>query len=610
MGKYEADRGQRSREKRETSSAQTQAVKAETTRKAPTPQQIASRQKAARNQRIAIIGACSVALLVLIIVIICLLMNTGSADDGKILDNVYAAGVDLSGMTKDEARNALQLATGKAVGKKDMVIVLPDGVLELSPEDTHPSVDVDAVVDAAYDYGRTGSEEEQAAIREGAKDSVYTIALLPYMKDLDLNYIYTTIDSFCTARGDESVPPTVTVSGERPTYDPEHPDRSVVHQVMTITIGSPDYELDTDDLYAEVLDAYSLNETEVHFGDAGDMTPEGLVAQEIFDEYCAYPQNAAQDEQTYEVTPEVYGYGFDIDQVQELIDNADFGQVLEIELEFLHPDVTAEDLRDGLFDVELGDMTTTAQEDSVSRNNNLKVSCEALDGLIIGPGDTFSFNKALGRPTAQQGYKQCAGYVDGVLTDIMGGGIDQTASTLYYCALMADLDILERTSNGYAVSYIDPGLDVCIDWGIKDLKFVNNTEGPIRIDAKASGNSVSIQLVGSEELSYTVEIITEELECFEPETVYQKMDKDNIHGYTDGTVLEEGITGYLVQTSVEKTHKQTHLVISTTLVDTSKYDKRDQKVVKIEPSIGVGDLDPTEPTDPTVPEEPVEAPEA
>ncbi|MBE6924184.1 MAG: hypothetical protein E7466_02945 [Ruminococcaceae bacterium] len=574
MGKYEADRRPNIRQNTTVSTQRANTAVDDATRKAPTPQQIASRQKAQRNQRIAIISACAGALLLLIIMIVCLLLNPSETDSNTIANNVYAAGVDLSGMTKDEARNALKMAIGQSVQKKNMIVILPDGKLELSPADTHPTVDVDAVVDAAFSYGRNGSTQQSG---------VYTVALLPYMKQLDTDYIRSAIDEFCAERG-EVVQSTVSISGQRPEFDPENPDKPVVHQMLTITIGSPDYNLDAQTIYDDVLDKFSLNQTEVQYLSTEDHLPETILAEDVFAQFCTQPVNAEQDPKTYEITPEIYGYGFDIDEVQKLIDDASFGQTLEIELEFLEPDVTAAKLRDGMFVVLLGEYTTICSEEdsSPSRNANLKTSCEALNGLIIGPGDTFSFNKILGRPTSQLGYKECPGYLKGELVDIVGGGIDQTASTLYYCALMADLDILERTNNCYPVSYIASGLDVLIDWGNDDLKFVNTTDAPIRINATASGRSVSVQLWGSEALDYDIEIITEELERYEPETIYQPMDKNNIHGVFNGDVLQEGIAGCLVQTSVKKIHKQTQLEISTTLVDTSKYDTRDEIIAQVD----------------------------
>lgn len=571
MGKFESERGENRNDNTRPKP------------KRPNAQQIASRKKAIRDQKIAIITGCSILALALVIVVVFLLISIGKPDDGKILPNVYAAGVNLGGMSRDEARNSLQLAAGKSIAQKEMVLILPNTVLTLSPEDTHASVDVDAVVEAAYSYGRTGSRKEQKATRAQAKNTSHTIALLPYMKDLDLEYIYQEVEKFCASYGVQGSPTTVTLSGERPTYDPEHPTLPATHQSMTIVTGTPDYALSTDRLYAQVLDGYSLNILEVTCELDTNKQPDTITAADIFAQYCIAPQDAVQDEKTYEITPEVYGYGFDIEEVQQLLDMAGYGETIKLKLEFLFPEVITTDLDDELFIDELASYTTTSS-DSENRNHNLKISCELLDGYVIAPGAVFSFNEVLDRPTAQLGYKQAVGYQNGALTNIIGGGIDQTASTLYYCALMADLDILERRNNDFIVDYIGLGLDVCIDWGVKDLKFINNTESPIRIVASAEGSSVSIQLLGVDERSYDVTIVTETLEEFAPKTIYQKMIWANIYGYSNGTVLVEGIPGYRVQTSMVKHHKESGLPISTTLVDNSTYSKRDETVVYI-PSI-------------------------
>ena len=92
------------------------------------------------------------------------------------------------------------------------------------------------------------------------------------------------------------------------------------------------------------------------------------------------------------------------------------------------------------------------------------------------------------------------------------------------------------------------------------------------------------------------------------DTFYEHMlnrdyvDKDNILGYTTGQILQAGITGYEVQTSVDKLEKGTGTVLSSTLVDTSSYASRDQVVIALEP----GPTDPTDPTDPIQPSDPEE----
>ena len=606
MGKYDTKRSTTTRGNADVEKAYRQVSDPSAPpRKRPTQQQIASRKKAAKKRKIALIILCAVVLAVLIGLIVGLILSANQPkDDGRILSNVCAGSVDLGGMTVDEAKNALHLATDNGLLKKDMVIKLPGTSFSLPAADTGIRLDVDAVVQAAYNYGRTGTEAEKAAIRKNASSTIHTIALLPYL-NLNLPYIQNTINTFCDSYSSVMTQPTAILKGDRPAFDPEYPELSSDHQTLVITMGTPDYALNADKIYDLVLDAYSLNELTVTYQPPAATEPNLLDAAKLFAELCVPPVDAQIDDITFEVTPEIYGYGFDVTAVQKLIDNADYGQVIEVELDFIMPEITAKDLTEDLFQDTLSIYTSVNTDgNSDNRNTNLKVSCEALNGYVIKAGEEFSFNKIVGRLTAEKGYKKAPGFVGGKEVDVLGGGVSQTASTLYYCALLADLEILERHNHGYAVSYIDLGLDASIDWGSQDLRLKNNTSSPIRITAYANDGSVYIQLLGVDEKDYQVEISTEIVTQSDPQTIYQIMDKDNVLGYKDGDVLQSGITGYTVRTTLSKHHKQTGDLLSTRQVDTSSYSKRDQIVVRIESDAPVVlPTDPSEPSDSTEPSE-------
>ena len=329
---------------------------------------------------------------------------------------------------------------------------------------------------------------------------------------------------------------------------------------------------------------------------------ERAQVQKLFEQLCVAPVDAVMDEVTFDVTPEIYGYGFDIPAVQKLIDEAEYGQTIKVQLGFIMPDITAKDLTENLFlDTLSSYASINSGSNSDNRNINLMLSCDAINGYVIKAGEEFSFNQVVGRPTAAKGYQKAPGFLGGKETDIVGGGIDQTASTLYYCALMADLEILERHNNGYAVSYIGLGLDASIDWGSQDLRLRNNTSSPIRITAIADENQVYIQLQGIDEKDYEVKLSSETVKQYDPQTIYQVMDKDNVLGNQDGDVLQAGITGYEVELYINRHHKQTGDLISSTLVDSSSYSKRDQIVVRIESDAPV--TQPTDPSDVTEPSE-------
>ena len=298
--------------------------------------------------------------------------------------------------------------------------------------------------------------------------------------------------------------------------------------------------------------------------------------------------------------------GFDVEALQKRLDDAQYGQTIEITLNFIEPDISAKDLTENLFQDLLATYTCTMPDATDGWINNLLLACEAISGTVVKEDEEFSFNLLVGRLTTSKGYEKAPGYRSGVETDILGAGVDQVASTLYYCALMADLEILERTNNGYAVDYAPLGLDASIDWGSHDLVFRNNTKDPIRIQAEAVGNTVNIQLWGTESREYRVEIVSKIVQQIDPEIEYKAMDKNNVLGYQDGDCFQLGITGYDVEVYIEKYHKQTGELVSSTLLDTSHYSKRNEIIVRTEldPPPEPDPMDPTLPSDPTTPTEP------
>ena len=609
MGKYDTKRGNADRTNADVEKVYRQASGSSAApRKRPTAQQIESRKKAAKKRKIALIVLCASVLAILIGLIVGLIVSSNKPeDDGRILSNVCAGGVNLGGMTVDEAKSALHLATDNGLLKKEMVVKLPGTSFSLAPADTRITLDVDAVVQAAYNYGRTGTEAEQKAIRQNAASTIHTIALLPYLT-LDLPYIQNTVNDFCDSYSSVMTQPNAVLEGDRPAYDPEYPELTAIHQTLVITMGTPDYLLDADDIYDEVLDAYSLNELTVSYQPPAATEPEKPDAQKLFTQLCVAPVDAIIDDVTFEVTPEIYGYGFDIPAVQKLIDEAEYGQVIRVQLNFIMPDITAKDLTEDLFQDTLSSYASiNSSGNSDNRNVNLQLSCDAINGYVIKAGEEFSFNQVVGRLTAEKGYKKAPGYLAGKEVDILGGGVSQTASTLYYCALMADLEVLERHNNGYAVSYIGLGLDASIDWGSRDLRLRNNTNSPIRITAFADEGQVYVQLLGVDEKDYEVKLGTETKAQHDPLTIYQVMAKDNILGHKDGDVLQSGITGYDVELYLYRHNKQTGELIVTELVDVSNYSKRDQIVVRIGDDIPVElPTDPTDPSDPTDTSDPTE----
>lgn len=564
----------------------------------PTARQIAERKRAIRNRKIAIITVCSVILVVLIGLIVGMIVYANrNKDDGLILNNVYAAGINLGGMTQEDAKNALHLVTDNTFTQKDMVIKLPDATITLPASETGAKLNVDKVVEAAYNYGRSGSVTENKKAQQNANTIQHTIALLSYM-ELDTRYIQNVLKEFCDSYSSIMTQPSDSISGNRPEYDPENPDISVTHQTLTITLGTPDYKLDYNRLYDRVLDAYSMNQLEISYEAPILTNPQVPSAQALFDKYCLMPENAQLDDQL-NVIPEIYGYGFDVDTLQKRIDNAKHGETIQVTLNFMKPDVTSKELSKNVLPDVLVDYLCSNPDATEEWIHNMTLACEAINGKVVNAGENFSFNQLLGRITEANGFKKAPGYSKGMEAQVLGAGVEQVASALYYCALVCDFTILERHNSGYAVKYIDLGLDAYIT-GSQDLRFTNSSDHPIRILAEVDGNSVRVRIQGTDKRMYDIEIKSVIEETLEPEHSYKVVAKENVMGYEDGQILVSGITGYTVKVYRVKYNKQTGDETIRTIIDVSNYSKRDQVEVQIE-------SDPIEAPQPSDPSEGTES---
>ena len=536
----------------------------------------------ARNKRISLIavGLClCVVILAGIITGVHFLLQQVPEKDDKILPNVYVGGVNIGELTLEDAKNVVQLSLLPILMQEDMVVTLPNDTLRLAPADTGLTLDVDALVDHAFSYGRSGSKVEQRILRAQAKNRAYHIALLPYMT-VDLHYVRKAVEDFCEAYQTELIQPTVALQGERPDRE-GFGDTPVVHQTLTITMGSPESALSPDAIYEKILDGYSLMQLQQEYEAPIAVEPERPDAQALFDQFCQLPQDATIDNNTFDITPEVYGYGFNVENLQRQIDRAEYGQVIQVTLDFLLPDITVNALNTNLFKDTLASYVSRCTDGTnTNRDKNLQLSCAAINGYILKVGESFDFDDILGPRTKNKGYREAPTY-SGSTTTVVGGGINQTASALYYCALQAGLTINERHAHRYAVTYTPLGTDASISYGSESLVFTNNTSAPIRILASVEGSTVSITFLGTETRDHSVQIQTVVKETFAPTTVYQYMDPENVFGYVDGQVTQTSQTGYAIEVYICKYDRKTGALIERILLTEARYDARDRIVIKM-----------------------------
>ncbi len=137
--------------------------------------------------------------------------------------------------------------------------------------------------------------------------------------------------------------------------------------------------------------------------------------------------------------------------------------------------------------------TGSAQRD---RGHNLKLGSAAIDGYILDPGETFSFNAVVGDRSVEAGYRFAPGINSGEIVDVVGGGICQVASSLFAAGFFAGLDVVRARPHSRPSSYVDMGLDATVVYPSIDLKLKNPYDFPVVLHVTANRGMVEAEVLG------------------------------------------------------------------------------------------------------------------
>lgn len=422
--------------------------------------------------------------------------------NGQIVSDVSVGGVEIGGLTKGEAKKALQAAFGEQFSQKTMEInfseagtVLeklniryPANSLLISPEESHAKLDAAAAVKAAYALGRTDL------------DGSRTMSLLPYL-GLDEAAIRSVADSYAQQLAQLYQDSSYTIQGTAP--DVTNYNESTPCQTVTLFRGYPGIEIDADALYNEILEGYNTGSFAVSYqGTVSAKKPVSPDLDGLWEQTRLAPEDPSVDLTSYQVIPGVHGYEFDLAEARQQFQDLAYGESTLISLHYTDPEIADED---AYFQDVLGHCETP-HGDNENRNGNLRKACGMLDGLVLQPGQELSYNEALGPRTKELGWLPAPAYSGTKLVDSPGGGICQVSSTLYLASVYSELTIVERRNHGYPVSYIPLGMDATVSWGFADLKIRNDSPMPVKIQAEESDGYVRISILGTETRDYNVEI--------------------------------------------------------------------------------------------------------
>ena len=227
-----------------------------------------------------------------------------------------------------------------------------------------------------------------------------------------------------------------------------------------------------------------------------------------------------EDKKTVAIEPDIPGRRLDLaatyQKLQEISVSLSTPLACPIIFRPQAAEITAAKLETLQVKEEISSYTTHILNDNPQRMQNIRLAAEAIDEMVLLPGEEFSFNGTVGDTTAEKGYQPAPVIVSGKITEGLGGGVCQVSTTLYNAASLANLEILERRNHGLYVDYVPPGLDATIAYGSIDLRFKNSLPYAIWIKTFMEADKLTVSFYSTKIPGQEVEIYTTNVKKIPP----------------------------------------------------------------------------------------------
>ena len=413
--------------------------------------------------------------------IFCTIFSLININNDKILSNISIMGVNVEKLSKEEAKIKINEEIEKRLAA-DIIFKHNEQTYSLIPNQVDLNYDVNKAIEEAYMLGRSGNIFENNF--EILNLYINETNIIP-----DITY---NVNLF------ESVVPQMeqdfTDGIRAPSYTIEGTDLNVYE-------GKDGYEIQTEELKNELITKLTakIYTTDPIVVPVKMAQKKQIDVRKIRAEIYKEAVDAYFTKDPYKIQASSNGLDFAIseEEAQGLITGNAESYV--IPLKILYPNVTTDQIGIEAFPNILSSYSTSYATSNSNRSTNIALAASKINGIVLMPGETFSYNASVGRRTIQAGFKEAGAYVNGKVTNEVGGGICQVSSTLYNAVLRANLEVVERTNHMFAVGYVPIGTDATVSWGAPDFKFKNNRTYAIKIVATTAGKQLYIKIYGLQE---------------------------------------------------------------------------------------------------------------
>lgn len=508
------------------------------------------------NKKIKII-LISILIIACILIIISTIFAVFNSMNDKILRGISIQGINVSELTKEDTERKFKEIIDNIYNKK---IILKYGELEndISFEELEINYHINEAIEEACKKGRESNI---------FKNNFDIIKIGIFKKDIPINIDYNeeVLDNKITS-----------ILANLPGAVQEY-SYYIENENLIITEGREGITIDKEELKQLIKNEIEKIESNTAFIEIPviNKIPDEINLEKIRSEIYKKAQDAYITEDPLTVHPNINGVDFaiSIDEAKEILKEDKEEYIIPLKITIA--DKTISDLGEEAFPNILGTFTTRYDASNKNRSNNITLASEKINGTVILPGETFSYNQIVGKRTIDAGYKEAGAYAGGKVIQEVGGGICQVSSTLYNAVLYANLEIVDRSNHYFQTSYVDAGRDATVSWGTVDFKFKNNREYPIKIDAVSKNGVTKISIKGiKEEKEYEVVIQSEITSIIQKSVKYEE---DPLLDSSVEQVEQEGHNGCTSKTY--KILKFNGAIVSTELISTDYYHSL-EKIIK------------------------------
>ena len=461
--------------------------------KPSTPSLLEQAEQIKKNQIAFIIGVAVFLVVILIFSVIFALVNVTNT---AIISGVLIKDIDVSNLSIVDAKNKVVEATNIELNNP-IKIISKEYETTINSNQIEFSYNIEKAAESAYSYGREGNIfQNNYAILNSAI----------FGKNIELEYSY----------NDETLKQIVDdIESKIPGLVTEASYYREGNELVIIP-GTDGIKVNKDKLKEEIIDtiisakAIDLKENKTNL--EVEIPIEKAKAKDInidniYEDTYTEPKDAYYEVEPFQIYAEVEGVDFAISKEEAKKIVKEKKSEYRIPLVITPAEKTIQDIGLEAFPYLISEFSTKYDASNVNRSKNLAIAAGKIDGLVLMPGDEFSFNKVVGKRTIEEGYRDAKIYQNGQVVDGLAGGICQISSTLYNAAVKANLEITERRNHSFTTSYIRAGQDATVVYGVSDLKFKNTRTYPIKISASVNSGIADFKINGiKEEVEYDISL--------------------------------------------------------------------------------------------------------